>query len=71
MEKQARTLPTGTLVKRFLPYFAKHKSHMMNVLIITETAMTQYVPGDSGYSPARTNSEAERFSISNRISYVV
>ena len=25
MEKQARTLPTGTLVKRFLPYFAKHK----------------------------------------------
>ncbi|MBE5809827.1 MAG: ABC transporter ATP-binding protein [Clostridiales bacterium] len=25
MEKQVRTLPTGTLVKRFLPYFAKHK----------------------------------------------
>ena len=25
MEKQTRTLPTGTLVKRFLPYFAKHK----------------------------------------------
>ncbi|MBQ3156453.1 MAG: ABC transporter ATP-binding protein [Clostridia bacterium] len=25
MEKQSRTLPTGTLVKRFLPYFAKHK----------------------------------------------
>ena len=25
MEKQARTLPTGTLLKRFLPYFAKHK----------------------------------------------
>jgi len=25
MEKEARTLPTGTLVKRFLPYFAKHK----------------------------------------------
>ena len=25
MEKQTRTLPTGTLLKRFLPYFAKHK----------------------------------------------
>ena len=25
MEKQTRTLPTGTLVKRFLPYFAKHR----------------------------------------------
>ena len=25
MEKQVRTLPTGTLVKRFLPYFSKHK----------------------------------------------
>ena len=25
MQKQSRTLPTGTLIKRFLPYFAKHK----------------------------------------------
>lgn len=25
MEKQSRTLPTGTLVKRFLPYFSKHR----------------------------------------------
>ncbi len=25
MEQQTRTLPTGTLIKRFLPYFAKHK----------------------------------------------
>jgi len=25
MEKQTRTLPTGTLIKRFLPYFSKHK----------------------------------------------
>ena len=25
MENQARTLPTGTLIRRFLPYFSKHK----------------------------------------------
>ncbi len=25
MEKQPRTLPTGTLIKRFLPYFARHR----------------------------------------------
>ena len=25
MEKQTRTLPTGTLLRRFLPYFGKHK----------------------------------------------
>ncbi|MBR6667170.1 MAG: ABC transporter ATP-binding protein, partial [Clostridia bacterium] len=25
MEKESRTLPTGTLIKRFLPYFSKHK----------------------------------------------
>ncbi len=25
MDQQTRTLPTGTLIKRFLPYFAKHK----------------------------------------------
>ena len=25
MEKQTRTLPTGTLLKRFLPYFRKHR----------------------------------------------
>ncbi len=29
MEKQSRTLPTGTLVKRFLPYFAKHKKTLV------------------------------------------
>ena len=29
MEKQARTLPTGTLIKRFLPYFAKHKKTVL------------------------------------------
>ena len=29
MEKQTRTLPTGTLVKRFLPYFSKHKKTLV------------------------------------------
>ena len=33
MEKQTRTLPTGTLVKRFLPYFAKHKKTVLFDLI--------------------------------------
>ena len=29
MEKETRTLPTGTLVKRFLPYFSKHKKTLI------------------------------------------
>ncbi len=33
MEKQVRTLPTGTLVKRFLPYFGKHKKTVVFDLI--------------------------------------
>ena len=33
MEKQVRTLPTGTLVKRFLPYFGKHKKTVLFDLI--------------------------------------
>ena len=33
MEKETRTLPTGTLVKRFLPYFAKHKKTLVFDLI--------------------------------------
>ena len=33
MEKQTRTLPTGTLVKRFLPYFGKHKKTVVFDLI--------------------------------------
>ena len=33
MEKQTRTLPTGTLVKRFLPYFSKHKKTLVFDLI--------------------------------------
>ncbi len=33
MEKQSRTLPTGTLVKRFLPYFGKHKKTVVFDLV--------------------------------------
>ncbi len=33
MEKQTRTLPTGTLVKRFLPYFGKHKKTVVFDLV--------------------------------------
>ena len=25
MQKETRSLPTGTLIRRFLPYFSKHK----------------------------------------------
>ena len=33
MENQARTLPTGTLLRRFLPYFGKHKKTVVFDLI--------------------------------------
>ncbi len=33
MEKQTRTLPTGTLVKRFLPYFGKHRKTVVFDLV--------------------------------------
>nr|MBR4280788.1 ABC transporter ATP-binding protein [Clostridia bacterium] len=33
MEKQTRTLPTGTLIKRFLPYFGKHKKTVLFDLV--------------------------------------
>ena len=29
MQKENRTLPTGTLIRRFLPYFAKHKKTLI------------------------------------------
>ena len=33
MQKETRTLPTGTLVKRFLPYFARHRKTLVFDLI--------------------------------------
>ena len=33
MQKESRTLPTGTLIRRFLPYFAKHQKTLVFDLI--------------------------------------
>ena len=44
MDKQVRTLPTGTLMKRFLPYFAKHKKTVIfDLLCASLTTLCELV----------------------------
>ncbi len=61
MEKQPRTLPTGTLIKRFLPYFARHRKTVAFDLCcavlttVCELALPMIIRGitDRAADPAR------------------